>query len=90
MFVPLACSAKILQCEDVLTALFVVETQLEWVSCSPLIMRPFPSVSLSVLPVVSLAALFCLFHSPAGLQCGTNSWRRRDKRGVGIDGALDG
>lgn len=46
---------KILQCEEVLTALFVIETQLEWVSSS-LIMRPFlsPLASRPVFP-------FCVF-----------------------------
>lgn len=36
-----------LQCEEVLTALFVIETQLEWVSSSSLIMRPLPLSSLA-------------------------------------------
>lgn len=70
---------KILQCEEVLTALFVLE-QLEWVSS--LIMGPFlcPLASPTVLPV-----LLCLFLSPTGLHCRANSWRTRDKRGGGGD-----
>lgn len=88
MFVPLACSGKILQYEEVLTALFVIETQLEW--ASSLIMRPFPSplasptvVPLLSPPAVSLGVLFCLFLSATGLHCRANSWKRRDKGGGG-------
>lgn len=84
---------EILQCEEVLTALFVIETQLEWVSSSSLIMRPFPlslGLSLQSLPVLSVAVALLALSLPTSLQCAANSWRRRDKGGVGIDRALDG
>lgn len=54
---------KVLQYEEVLTALFIIGSQLEWVSSSCLIMRPFLPLSvlrlsLLSLPVVSLAVAF--------------------------------
>lgn len=89
----LGVQSEILQCEEVLTALFVIETQLEWVSSSSLIMRPFPlslGLSLQSLPVLSVAVALLALSLPTSPQCAANSWRRGDKGGVGIDRALDG
>lgn len=60
---------EILQCEEVLTALFVIETQLEWVSSSSLIMRPLPlssgfSLGLSLLSLSRRFSCCAVFHSP--------------------------
>lgn len=53
MFVPFAVQWKILQCEEVLTALFASETQLEWVCPSPppLIVGPLSVLVFAFLPV---------------------------------------
>lgn len=95
MFVPLACSRKILQCEEVLTALFVIETQLEWASF--LIMRPFPSPQASptvapsrvVLPFLSVG-FSADFPQPPACTVEPTAGREGTREEGGVDRALEG